>query len=250
MDVVLIAGLEGIYDVRFHVLVPQGSSGYYNVQENLVPGVGWAFECNLGSDGNITFAVDPDAGGPQITATYNYGSWIEIAPVIDTDADVTSIYVDGLWVGELPYDGEQIGGINFYAGGDGATLPLYFVDDISVSAGADILQSCTSGCTDTSRRAITYQARLRTMAVAITIAWVAPMLKRSTMTRKPQWTTAPVCTSPRLVNSLGTLDGQGLRRGCIRIQRYGTIKALRPLVRGFFTCQNWSSNLRLARCTQ
>ena len=114
MDVVLIAGLEGIYDVRFHVLVPQGSSGYYNVQENLVPGVGWAFECNLGSDGNITRSGSGCRGPKsQLPTTMEAGLK---SPVIDTDADVTSIYVDGLWVGELPYDGEQIGGINFTLG--------------------------------------------------------------------------------------------------------------------------------------
>ena len=121
----------------------------------------------------------------------------------------------------MDYDGEQIGGINFYAGGDGATLPLYFVDDISVTAGADILPSRLYGA-----RAITYQARLRTMAVAITVAWVAPMLKRSTMIPMPRWTTAPVCTSPRLASSLATRHGQGLRRDCIRIQRFGITKAL------------------------
>ena len=251
MDVVLTAGLEGIQSVKFNVLVPIGSSGYYNVQENIVAAIDWAFECYLGSDGIITFAVDPvpdGSSGPELSTTYNYGDWVEINHVIDTDADLMDVFIDGSWVGELPYDGEQFGGVNFYAAGDGVTLPLYYVDDISVEI-PGFLPGC-NGVVQTPWHAITYQARLQTMAVAITIAWVAPMLKRSTMTRKPQWTMALVCTSPRLVNSLGTLDGQGWKRGCIRIQRYGTIKALRPLVHGFFTCQNWSSNLRLARRTQ
>jgi hypothetical protein len=136
MDVVLTAGLEGIQDVTFNVLVPPGSSGYYNVQENIVAGTEWAFECYLGSDGTITFAVDPAAdgsGGPEFTTTYNYGAWIEIKHEIDTDADLMNILIDGECVGELPYDGEQIGGVNFYAAGDGATLPLYYLDDISVT---------------------------------------------------------------------------------------------------------------------
>lgn len=136
MDVVLTAGLEGIQDVTFNLLVPPGSSGYYNVQENIVAGTEWAFECYLGSDGTITYAVDPAAdgsGGPEFTTTYNYGSWIEIKHEIDTDADLMNILIDGECVGELPYDGEQIGGVNFYAAGDGNTLPLYYVDDISVT---------------------------------------------------------------------------------------------------------------------
>ena len=133
MDVVLIAGLEGIQDVTFNVYVPQGSSGYYNVQENIVAGVEWAFECYLNSDGTVRYAVDPQAGGPEFTTTYNNGSWIEIKHEIDTDTDLMNILIDGSCVGELPFDGDQIGGVNFYAAGDGGTLPLYFVDDISVS---------------------------------------------------------------------------------------------------------------------
>ena len=147
MDVVLSAGVVGIQDVTIKVLVPAGYSGYYNVQESVVAGVEWAFECNLGSDGNISFAVDLGAGGPEITAAYNYGNWIEIKHVIDTDADRMNIFIDGIWIGELPYDGEQFGGLNFYAFGDGVTLPLYYVDDISVTT--DVLPGCSAGCTDT-----------------------------------------------------------------------------------------------------
>ena len=141
MDVVLIAGLEGIQDVTFNVYVPQGSSGYYNVQENVVAGVEWAFECFLNSDGTVRYAVDPEAGGPEFTTTYNNGSWIEIKHEIDTNADLVNILIDGNCVGQLPYDGEQIGGVNFYSSGDGSTLPLYYVDDISVTT-LDVLPSC------------------------------------------------------------------------------------------------------------
>ena len=141
MDVVLIAGLEGIQDVTFNVYVPQGSSGYYNVQENVVAGVEWAFECFLNSDGTLRYAVDPEAGG-EFTTTYNNGSWIEIKHEIDTNADLVNILIDGNCVGQLPYDGEQIGGVGtFHSSGDGSTLPLYYVDDISVTT-LDVLPNC------------------------------------------------------------------------------------------------------------
>ena len=45
MDVVLVAGLEGAYEVTFSMLIPEGNSGYYNVQENQIPGTAWAFDC-------------------------------------------------------------------------------------------------------------------------------------------------------------------------------------------------------------
>ena len=154
MDVVLVAGLEGIQEFSFRLLVPSGASGYYNFQENIVAGVAWAFECFLNSDGTIRYAVDPAAdgsGGPEFTTTYNYGSWIEIKHEFDTDSNLMNTLIDGVCVGELPYDGPEIGGLNFYAQGDGLTLPLYYVDDISVTT-LDVLPSCFlglfSGCTD------------------------------------------------------------------------------------------------------
>ena len=155
MDVILSAGLEGICEFTFRVLVPQGFSGYYNFQESIVAGTVWAFECNLNSDGTIRYAVDPapdGSGGPEFTTTYNYGSWIEIKHEFDTDANLMNTSIDGICVGELPYDGEEIGGLNFYAGGDGLTLPLYYVDDISVTT-LEALPDCsssTAGCTDPS----------------------------------------------------------------------------------------------------
>ena len=146
MDVVLKAGLEGVYDISFKVLVPPGSSGYYNIQENIVAGIEWAFECHLNSDGTITYEVDPAANGPEFATTYSNGNWVEIKHLIDTDLDLMSVFIDGIWAGELPYDGEEIGGINFYATGDGVTLPLYFLDDISVFTIDN--PGCISGCTD------------------------------------------------------------------------------------------------------
>ena len=128
MDAVLIAGLEGIQDVTFNVYVPQGSSGYYNVRKHRR----WwrAFEQRSNSDGTVRYAVDPQAGGPEFTTTYNNGL-IEIKHEIDTDTDLMNILIDGL-CGRTSIRGDQIGA-EFYAAGDGGTLPLYFVDDISVS---------------------------------------------------------------------------------------------------------------------
>ena len=103
MDVVLKAGIEGAYDISFNLLVPFGSSGYYNFQENIISGVEWAFECHLNSDSTISYVVDAASGGAaEFTTTYNYGNWVEIKHVIDTHADVMDVLIDGVWVGELP----------------------------------------------------------------------------------------------------------------------------------------------------
>ena len=172
MDVVLIAGIEGIHDLTFHILVPAGYSVYYNIQENIVAGVGWAFECYLNSDGTIRYAVDPatdGSGGPEITATYNHGTWVEIKHQIDTDTDVMNIIIDGVCVGELPYDGEQLGGLNFYAAGDGVNPPLYYVDDILLQHWPPFQHAFLGA--PTLRHAIMNRVAIEDDGSAITVVW-------------------------------------------------------------------------------
>ena len=142
MDILLTIGLEGAYEVTFNIFVPEGNSGYYNMQESPVPAVAWAFDCILSSDSVMTYNVD---NGSFIFETfYTQGEWLEIKHFIDTDNDLMTLYFDGVYGGQLPYDGGEIGGINFFAAGDGVTMPLYYVDNISVPH-----PGCTSGCTDT-----------------------------------------------------------------------------------------------------
>ena len=44
MDLYFPIGLETTYDVSFNLYVPSGYSAYINVQEQLSPGVAWAFD--------------------------------------------------------------------------------------------------------------------------------------------------------------------------------------------------------------
>jgi hypothetical protein len=130
MDIMLVAGLEGAYEVTFNMLVPEGNAGYYNVQENQSPGVAWAFECNLNGDGSVTYNID--GGTYTLAGTYTPGSWLKITHYIDTDSDLMHVYFDDAYLGQLPYDGGQIGGVNFYAAGDGVNVPTYYIDDVLV----------------------------------------------------------------------------------------------------------------------
>jgi hypothetical protein len=130
MDIMLIAGLTGAYDVTFNILVPEGNSGYYNVQENQIPGTAWAFECVLASNGMVTYNIDNATY--TLEGSYTPGSWLKIQHLIDTDSDLMHIYFDDVYLGQLPFDGGQLGGVNFYAAGDGVTTPTYYVDDVFV----------------------------------------------------------------------------------------------------------------------
>lgn len=130
MDIMLVAGLTGAYEITFSMLVPEGNAGYYNVQENQSPGVAWAFECNLNGNGTVNYNID--GGTYTLDATYTPGTWLKITHLIDTDSDLMHLYYDDVYLGQLPYDGGQIGGVNFYAAGDGISVPTYYIDDVFV----------------------------------------------------------------------------------------------------------------------
>ena len=65
-------------------------------------------------------------------ASYTPGEWLKLTHLIDTDSDLMHLYLNDEYVAQLPYDGGQIGGVNFYAFGDGTNLPTYYVDDVLV----------------------------------------------------------------------------------------------------------------------
>ena len=129
MDVILVAGIEGAYEVTFNMLVPAGNSGYYNVQENQIPATAWAFDCFLNGDGSMVYSIDQQE---VAYASYTPGEWLKLTHLIDTDSDLMHLYLNDEYVTQLPYDGGQIGGVNFYAFGDGTNLPTYYVDDVLV----------------------------------------------------------------------------------------------------------------------
>jgi hypothetical protein len=139
MDVMLIAGLTGAYEVTFNMLIPEGNSGYYNVQENQIPGTAWAFECNLNADGSFIYNID--GGTYTLDGTFTPGEWLKVTHLLDTDSDLMHVYFNDEYLGQLPYDGAQIGGVNFYAAGDGLTVPTYYVDDVFV----DVTDPVTDG---------------------------------------------------------------------------------------------------------
>ena len=143
-DVVLRFGDEGAFEATFHIYVPEGQSGYYNFQENAVPGTDWAFECVLDSTGLAIYEVDEV---PILTSPYTVGEWVKFTHRLSTEADVLQLLIDDVVVGQFPYDGIEFGGINFYAAGDGIALPTYYIDDINVSVLEEFL---IVGCMDST----------------------------------------------------------------------------------------------------
>lgn len=131
MDVVLTAGLDGgVYEASFWMYIPEGSSGYYNVQEDVAPGVGWAFDVTFAFSGDFQVVADEaNVGG----GSFPLDQWFQVHHLIDMDNDVITLSIDGVASAPFPFD-SPFGGVNFFGYGDGQTIGNYFVDDINLSA--------------------------------------------------------------------------------------------------------------------
>ena len=138
MDVVLLAGLdEGVYDASMWMYIPDGSSAYYNVQEDQSPGVGWAFEATFAFTGDMQVVMD---GAVVATGSFPLDTWFQVSHLIDMDNDVVTLSIDGTEAGSWMFD-SPFGGVNFFGMGDGTTVGNYFVDDIMVAAPTEIYRS-------------------------------------------------------------------------------------------------------------
>ena len=135
MDVYLPIGLETAYEVSYNIYVPSGSSAYMNVQEELTPGVTWAFDMVFSGNGTIQFSID------QVDlawGSYNLDEWTSISLRMDPVNDRAEIYIGGEYIANVAFDG-IIGGVNFYGYGDGTTAGLYYIDDVVVVETDDVI---------------------------------------------------------------------------------------------------------------
>ena len=101
-DQVLLLGNEenGIYDLEFDILVPQGKNGYFNILHNFNGGAStWAMQCylHLTNDGSNSTSA-PGHGtihaGSNGTADVPcvYDEWMHFRLHVDTDNDVAEYY--------------------------------------------------------------------------------------------------------------------------------------------------------------
>ncbi|MBE0649100.1 MAG: T9SS type A sorting domain-containing protein [Bacteroidales bacterium] len=135
-DLILKLGNKtaGQYELSWWMYIETGFAGYYNIQHFESPGIEWAMECYMNTDGTI----DLDVGGITINGTYPKDTWFEVMHEIDIDADNIKLYIDGTLFHEWPlsYQGGgtsgtlQLGGIDFFAGAQGADDPKYYFDDV------------------------------------------------------------------------------------------------------------------------
>jgi hypothetical protein len=136
MDIYLPIGLDDTaYEVSYNIYVPSGSSAYMNVQEELTPGVTWAFDMVFSGNGSIQLSID------QVDiafGSYNLDEWTSISLRMDPINARAEVFIGGEYIANFAFDG-IIGGVNFFGFGDGNSAGLYYIDDVVVVETEDVL---------------------------------------------------------------------------------------------------------------
>ena len=134
-DAILLLGNRtfGIYNLRFYVYVPSGATGYWNIQQEEIPGIQWNGQWYVdatgsgGTAGNITY----DITGADIP--YPNDQWFEILYEIDLDFLTISMWVDNnLFLDSEPYQGTWLGAMIFFTIDGNNDL---YIDDFYYSEG-------------------------------------------------------------------------------------------------------------------
>ena len=136
MDIYLPIGLDDTaYEVSYNIYVPSGSSAYMNVQEELTPGVTWAFDMVFSGNGSIQLSID------QVDiafGSYTQDEWTSVSLRMDPLNDRAEVFIGGEYIANFAFDG-IIGGVNFFGFGDGNSAGLYYIDDVVVVATDDVV---------------------------------------------------------------------------------------------------------------
>ncbi len=135
-DLILKLGnkVSGVYDLRWWTYIETGKAGYYNIQHFQSPGTEFASEVFYLAAGTGTLKT----GNVIYTFNYPKDTWFEVQNLIDLDADLNKLYINGVLIHQWPFHYQatgtvgtkQLGGVDFYAGANGAEIPKYYFDDV------------------------------------------------------------------------------------------------------------------------
>ena len=136
MDIYLPIGLDDTaYEVSYNIYVPTGGSAYMNVQEELTPGITWAFDMVFSGNGSIQLSID------QVDiawGSYNLDEWTSISLRMDPINSRAEVFIGGEYIANFAFD-NIIGGVNFFGFGDGNSAGLYYIDDVEVIETDDVV---------------------------------------------------------------------------------------------------------------
>lgn len=130
-DVVLKLGNQssGVWRLEWMCYLPDGATGYHNIQESETPGVAWNLEVLYGLYDYTTPAPSGE-GVIMVPAEENFSypvaTWFKVEHLIDLDDNSFEVIMDGVTVLEYDYTGD-IGGVDFYS--IDANVEMY-IDDV------------------------------------------------------------------------------------------------------------------------
>jgi len=113
---------SGMWMYSHYMYVPTGFSGYFNVQTEPTPGVGWNLDLYFDDDGTGHFD-----GQSTETFTYTPDTWFMVEIMYDLDAGIGRVYFDGALILEF-VNGLTIGGIDYYGANTGGDPGAYYDD--------------------------------------------------------------------------------------------------------------------------
>ncbi len=133
MDILMnIMKSEGNWSLDWDMMIPDGNSAYFNVQGTDVAGAGTgSWQCNFFSDAAGNAIADGPWGMSDAT-TVPIDEFFNVRFVVDLDQGLFKMWINGAELFQAPYDG-NFSSINFYALGDGQTIGLYYIDNITLA---------------------------------------------------------------------------------------------------------------------
>ena len=133
MDIVMNIGkTEGNWSLDWDMYIPDGNSAYFNVQGTDVAGEGTnSWQCNFLAASNGAAIADGPWGMSE-PGFAPIGGWFNVRFVVDLDQGLFKMWIDEEELFQAVYDG-NFSSINFYALGDGQTIGLYYVDNVTLA---------------------------------------------------------------------------------------------------------------------
>ena len=112
----------GMWMYSHYMYVPTGFSGYFNVQTDPTPGIGWNLEVFFDDDGTGYFA-----GQSTETYVYDMDTWFMVEIMYDLDQGIGRVYFDGALIVEF-VNAMTIGGIDYFGADTGGDPGAYYDD--------------------------------------------------------------------------------------------------------------------------
>ncbi|MDB4303812.1 GEVED domain-containing protein, partial [Desulfosarcina sp.] len=127
---------SGSWSFTHNIYVPTGTTGYWNLQKDVVTGTEWGFQVML--DDDMTMIIDAGAAAAAVIP-YEYDTWYHNEVIVDLDNDWCEFYLDGAFIigyqwtlGTFGTAGANtLASTNLYANpGAGGTPPGAHFDDM------------------------------------------------------------------------------------------------------------------------